>query len=255
MLVIRPERVNKNENFMNVCENISLTDVISPALELISGLMKRSLWRKCMWLVRLQNRTCNRSQIFCFGWSGPVLNSRIFWNTLLVLHPGNQLTPPVLEDLRFHKPELKSQESVDHLLTPGIFQKRLYIYVFFFEWCLCEQEGDDSFDPAVNKVLPVPLSDFDGGILWSAAGLLPSLTMTIHSPSSTPTESAGKKIAALLAEVKPLSSFNRRLFIYNRLHWAMNKFHQTVDGLQVQPFYHFHVAVVYKVAATCTGPY
>lgn len=75
MLVIRPERVNKNENFMKVYENIFLTDVISPALELISGLMKRSLWQKCMWLVQLQNRTCNRSQIFCFGWSGPVLNS------------------------------------------------------------------------------------------------------------------------------------------------------------------------------------
>lgn len=86
----------------------------------------------------------------------------------------------------FHSADLTPRSPVAHLSTPGSFQKRSY---YFLEWCVCEQEGDESFDPAVNKVLPVPLLDFDGGILWSAAGRLPSPTTSIHSPSSTPTES------------------------------------------------------------------
>lgn len=105
-------------------------------------------------------------------------------------HLDNQLTLPVLEKLSldcFHSADLTPRSPAAHLSTPGTFQKRLY---FFFKWYLYVQEGDDSFDPAVNKVLPVPLSDSDGWILWSAAGLLPSPTMSIHSPSSAPTESS-----------------------------------------------------------------
>lgn len=117
--------------------------------------------------------------------STPVLSS-LFWNALPGFLSGPPVNAPVLVELSFHCAAFNTPVTSQPL--PSF--KNGFI---FLECCLYEQEGDDSFDPAVNKVLPVPLLDFDGGILWSAAGLLPSPTMSIHSPSSTPTESSASQ--------------------------------------------------------------